>query len=154
MIKNKIHIIIWWCCQSIHCKEKTSYDHGVQNVPGNSSKNLYLLRHENKVEFLQGWFSNKSFPCPQKEKQGFFRTLLFYLCFKREYLTLKCRILALKTTAWWMHSSHFVETITTQFIFVSPWKTPCSSHNMVGPGRGSRRGETLCDDVNNGCMGD
>lgn len=62
MIKNNIHIIIWWCCQSIHCKEKTSYDYGVQNLPENSSKNVYLLCHENKVEFLQGQFRNKSFP--------------------------------------------------------------------------------------------
>ena len=43
------------------------------------------------------------------------------MCFNRESFTLKCRILVLKTTASWMHSSHFVDTITTH---VSPWNTP------------------------------
>lgn len=30
----------------------------------------------------------------------------------------------------------------------------CSPHNTVEPGKGGRGGEALCDDVNNGCMGD
>lgn len=152
MIKNNIHIIIWWCCQSVHCKEKTSYDHGVQNVPEHSSKNLHLLLHKNKVEFLQGRFRNKSIPCPQKEKWGFFRTFLFYLCVLTESLSpwnaefwswkplhRECRAAILLTLS--QHMSHH-EILQ------------CSPHNMVGPGRGTRGGEASCGDVKKGCMGD
>ena len=121
MIKNNIDIIIWWCCQSVHCKEKTSYDHGVQNVPEHSSKNLHLLLYGNKVEFLQGRFHNKSFPCPQKEKWGFFRTFLFYLCVLTESLS------SWNAEFWsWkpLHGECTAAILLTLSQHVSPWNTP------------------------------
>lgn len=76
-----------------------------------------------------------SFPCPQKEKWGFFRTFPFYLCVLTESLSpwnaefwswkplhRECTAAILLTLS--QHMSHH-EILQ------------CSPHNMVGPGRGT-----------------